>query len=243
MAAQGLRSTRVSSREATLDTLRRRIISLELAPGASLSENELSAELGVSRTPVRESLIVLREEGLVQVFPQVGTFVSLVDPERVAHAQFLREAIECASLAAVGYPVDPAGLLILRENLEAQDATARDADAERFFELDEQFHRELLVVGGHESAWATVTRAKAHLDRARRLSLIDTRPIAGLVEQHRAVVDALESGEVGAAVERLRTHLRAVFDDVEVIRTNRPELFGDDDAARPQRRTVRSLSS
>ena len=62
-----------------LEQLRRRITSLELLPGAPLSENELATQLGVSRTPVRESLIVLVEEGLVSVVPQVGTFVAPID--------------------------------------------------------------------------------------------------------------------------------------------------------------------
>ena len=91
-------SPRLSVRDQTLETLRRRIISLQLPPGEPLSENELAQELGVSRTPVRESLILLREEGLVQVYPQIGSFVSLVDLGRVSEAQFVREAIECASL-------------------------------------------------------------------------------------------------------------------------------------------------
>ena len=88
------RLLRGTAREQTLETLRNEIITLHLAPGVALSENELAAEHGVSRTPVRESLILLQGEGLVQVYPQVGTFVSLVDPERVAEAQFIREAIE-----------------------------------------------------------------------------------------------------------------------------------------------------
>src|SRR6478672_13792128 len=109
---------RLSVRDQTLDTLRRRIISLQLPPGEPLSENELAQELGVSRTPVRESLILLREEGLVQVFPQIGSFVSLVDLARVSEAQFVREAIECASLKDVA--VDAAGLAGLREILQGQ---------------------------------------------------------------------------------------------------------------------------
>jgi len=105
---------RLSVRDQTLETLRRRIISLQLPPGEPLSENELAQELGVSRTPVRESLILLREEGLVQVFPQIGSFVSLVDLGRVSDAQFVREAIECASLKEI--VMDAAGLAGLRED-------------------------------------------------------------------------------------------------------------------------------
>jgi len=83
----------VSARDQTLETLRRGIISLELAPGSPVSENELAARLGVSRTPVRESLILLQEDGLVQVFPQLGTFVSRVDAGKVAQAQFIKRPL------------------------------------------------------------------------------------------------------------------------------------------------------
>ena len=104
-----------SSRRAVYDELRRRVLTLQLTPGAPLSENELAAELGISRTPVRESLILLSQEGLVQVFPKVGSFVSRVDPERVADAQFLREAVELASLDDVPAEPDPAQVAALRE--------------------------------------------------------------------------------------------------------------------------------
>ena len=94
-----------TNRRIVYDTIRRKVLTLELPPGAALSENELAAALGVSRTPVRESLILLAEEGLVQVFPQVGSFVARVDPDGVADAQFLREAVELAALDDM--PPDP----------------------------------------------------------------------------------------------------------------------------------------
>lgn len=226
---------RTSAREHTLQDLRQRIVSLRLAPGSVVNEQELAAELGVSRTPVRESLILLRGEGLVEVFPQVGTFVTLVDPHRIAQAQFVREAIECASLEAVDLPLHPDDQEALQENLRRQDVAAADNDPETFFALDEQFHRTLLRASGHEDAWTTVTSAKAHLDRARRMSLVDTRPLPTLVAQHRAIATAMADGSSAIAVDRLRTHLRAVFDDVEAIQAARPELFSATTSPRPRR--------
>ncbi|MGO4586778.1 GntR family transcriptional regulator [Arthrobacter sp. 2RAF6] len=231
---------RLSVRDRTLDTLRRRIISLELRPGEPLSENELAQELGVSRTPVRESLILLREEGLVQVFPQIGSFVSLVDLGRVAEAQFVREAIECASL--VDAVVDRDGIAGLREILEDQRGAEAAGDIDEFFRLDEDFHRELLRLAGHETAWTAVNSAKAHLDRARRLSLIDTRPVSTLIEQHTAIVDALETNDPASADNSLRIHLRGVFDDVKRIQAATPELFSDGTAPRPIRRSIARLA-
>jgi DNA-binding GntR family transcriptional regulator len=231
---------RLSVRDRTLDTLRRRIISLELQPGEPLSENELAQELGVSRTPVRESLILLREEGLVQVFPQIGSFVSLVDLGRVAEAQFVREAIECASLGDA--VADEAGIAGLRAILKDQWDAEAAGDIEEFFRLDEDFHRELLRLAGHETAWTAVNSAKAHLDRARRLSLIDTRPVSTLIEQHTAVVDALANNDRPAADSSLRIHLRGVFDDVKRIQATTPELFSDGSVPRPTRRSIARLA-
>ncbi|CAI3791398.1 GntR family transcriptional regulator [Pseudarthrobacter sp. MM222] len=230
---------RLSVRDQTLETLRRRIISLQLPPGEPLSENELAHELGVSRTPVRESLILLREEGLVQVYPQIGSFVSLVDLGRVSEAQFVREAIECASLRDLS--VDDAGIAGLRAILQSQTEADAKSDVEEFFRLDEEFHRELLRLAGHESAWAAVNSAKAHLDRARRLSLLDTRPIATLIQQHTAVVDALEANNPADADSSLRLHLRGVFEDVQRIQQATPQLFSDGAAPRPTRRSVARL--
>jgi DNA-binding GntR family transcriptional regulator len=229
---------RLSVRDQTLETLRRRIISLQLPPGEPLSENELAQELGVSRTPVRESLILLREEGLVQVFPQIGSFVSLVDLGRVAEAQFVREAIECASLNDL--VLDAPAIAGLRDILASQRDAEAKGDVEEFFRLDEDFHRELLRLAGHESAWTAVNSAKAHLDR--RLSLIDTRPVSTLIEQHTAVVDALEARNLADADSSLRLHLRGVFEDVKRIQASSPDLFSDGTASRPIRRSIARLS-
>ena len=97
-----------SNRERVYAELRRRIVTLDWPPGASLSENELAAQLSVSRTPVRESLILLADEGLVQIFPKLGSFVARIDPERVADAQFVREAIELANIPTAVEQADDA---------------------------------------------------------------------------------------------------------------------------------------
>lgn len=225
-----------SARQLVHELLRTRIVSLELAPGAYLSENELAADLGVSRTPVRESLILLAEEGLIDVYPQMGTFVSRIRHQDVVAAQFIREALECASLGdavvrATGQDVED-----LRELLAAQSVAERRADADAFFRLDEEFHARLMAAGGHSEAWPVVGQAKAQLDRARRLSLPLTQQLALLIGQHTAVVDFLEQRNAVRADETLRSHLRLVFKDVETIRSRHPELFDSPDVpARPRR--------
>nr|prf AUD6 gene [Streptomyces ambofaciens] len=216
--------------------LRQMVLTLELAPGAALSENELAASMGVSRTPVRESLILLAQEGLVQVFPKIGSFVSRVDPARVADAQFLREAVELGSLDALPAELDPAVVGELRDNLVRQGR--KDLDLEEFFGLDEAFHQGLMRLSGHGNVWTTVAAAQGHLDRARRLGLHENVSPAVFVAQHREIFDAVTEGDVPLARTAMRTHLRAVFDDIERIRAHSPELFATDAATVPVRRNI-----
>ncbi|WP_433517555.1 GntR family transcriptional regulator [Nonomuraea sp. CA-143628] len=226
---------RRTSRRTVYEALRRKVLTLELPPGTALSENELAAALKVSRTPVRESLILLSEEGLVQIFPQVGSFVSRVDPARVADAQFLREAVELASLDDLPAELDPGLIEELRQNL--RDQQRPDLDIEGFFALDEAFHQGLLRLSGHGNAWTTVASAKGHLDRARRLGLHVTSPTS-FAAQHVEILDAVVRGDVVLARTAMRTHLRAVFNDVERIREHSPELFATDSGSAPVRRNV-----
>ncbi len=224
-----------TNRRRVYDILRTKMLTLELPPGSALSENELAASLGVSRTPVRESLILLSEEGLVQVFPQVGSFVSKVDPEKVADAQFIREAVELASLDNLPATLDQGLIRELQANLHRQHAP--DIELEEFFTLDEEFHFGLLRLSGHGSAWPTVVAAKGHLDRARRLGLHESPSPAKFADQHRDVLEAVVAGDIELAKSMLRQHLRAVFDDIERIRTRSPELFATSDST-PVRRSV-----
>lgn len=215
--------------------LRRRVVTLDLQPGAPLSENELAAELGVSRTPVRDALMLLQQEGLVQIFPRIGSFVSRVDPQRVADAQFLREAVELASLDDVPARPDPALTAELEENIARQRLA--EGDHEEFFRLDELFHQGLMRLAGHAGTWPSVVAAKAHLDRARRLGLSEVGSVQVFVEQHAHVLDALLRGGAGEARPLMRTHLRTVFDDIERVRARSPELFAANTGA-PTRRSV-----
>ena len=225
-----------SNRQRVYETLRKRIVSLELAPGASLSENELAAAMSVSRTPVRESLILLADEGLVRIFPKLGSFVARIDPGKVADAQFIREAIELASIADAVERVDDATIDGLRSQIVAQRDTS---DLDDFFALDEQFHRSLLEAGGHGSAWRTVVGAKAHLDRARRLGLLGSTAISVLIDEHEAVVDGLADRDLATVQAALRAHLRKVFADIGQIRDASPELFAiEGEDSRPTRRIV-----
>jgi DNA-binding GntR family transcriptional regulator len=224
-----------SGRLTAYQAIRSRIVNLELPPGSALSENELAAVLGMSRTPVREALILLADEGLVQVFPKLGSFVSRVDPTKMADAQFLRQAVELAALDLIADP--PAKALdALRTNLEAQHDP--NLTVPQFFELDEEFHAGLLALSGHGGSWPAVAAAKGHLDRARMLGLQTSPQIGNYVAEHQAIFDATQQGDIAQAKQLLRDHLRTIFEDIERIRAESPELFATDPTAVPVLKTV-----
>ena len=212
-----------TGREDAYHTIRRQIIDLTLPPGATLSENELAAALHLSRTPVREALVLLKRERLVEVIPKVGTFVSRVDPAEVAEAQFLREAVEVASIESLTAPLDQTVMAQIHANLDIQDGIG--ADLAGFFDLDESFHGLLMTLAGHTMSWLSVAPAKGHLDRARMLSLTTIPSVDTRIHEHHAIADAVSSGNLDTATQVLRMHLRNVFSDITLIRQEHPELF------------------
>lgn len=221
-------TARPSARHLAYARIRDDIIGGRFAPGVLLSENELAAALEISRQPVREALLLIAQEGLVEVRPQSGTYVTRIDPDRVREAQFIREAIELASLAACETPTAEAERM-LREIIRRQRGAA---DREAFYPLDEEFHRALLGLAGHANAWAAVSAAKGHLDRARYVGMSATRGVQDYVDDHERVVDALAAGDTQSAIAALREHLRFVFADLDAVRRQHPELF---DGAAPAR--------
>lgn len=231
-------NSRTTVRQRVHAEVRRRIVTLELAPRTPISENELAAELGVSRTPVRESLLLLREEGLVDVFPQMGTFVSPIDTERARVAQFIREAIECSALQGLDR-ASATEVFDLHTNLVEQRESARMGNDARFFALDELFHEGLLRLTGREQAWPVVQGSKVHLDRARRVGY-SMHSTLRFVDQHDEILARVEAGDVADAVAHLREHLRVILSDLDVIEREMPELL-DVRPRKPVRRMVTTL--
>lgn len=199
------------------ETVREEIVSGALPPNTQLSEAELSERLGVSRTPVREALIKLSEDGLVRVVPQVGSFVAPISIDSVREAQFIRENLECALIVDAANKIDAASLRRMRDNIDQQDRAARDSDWNQFYGLDESLHAMLAAVSGHVQAWRVISQSKVHMDRVRHVSFRMPDHMAKLITQHTAIVDAVASGDAGSAQKALRGHLREIFATVEKL--------------------------
>jgi GntR family transcriptional regulator, rspAB operon transcriptional repressor len=205
--------------------IRDAIVRAELEPGARLSENELADQLGVSRTPIREALARLRDDRLVEVVPQLGTFVSRISTQAVTDAQFIREALECAAIRRAAERIGDEDLERLEENLRSQERARDSDDLDAWYLLDDAYHRTLCDLSGHPSVWPVSERAKSHLNRLRRISLTMPDYMPEMLVEHRAVVDAVGRRDPDAAEEALRHHLRMVLREVPRIRGQHPEYF------------------
>jgi DNA-binding GntR family transcriptional regulator len=207
--------------------LRDAIITAELEPGQGISENELVELLGVSRTPIREALVRLRDERFVQIVPQLGTFVTRISTAAVEDAQFVREAIECAAVRLAATHAQRSDIATLGGLLRRQEEVVAQADFERFSVLDHEFHAALCELSGHGFAWEVARRSNGHLSRVRRLSLPQPQYLEQMVTEHHVVLDALARHAPDDAEVAMRHHLRMVLSAVPAIREQHPDYFED----------------
>ena len=214
-----------SMREEVQQRLRDAIQSVRLLPGHALSENEIVDMLHVSRTPVREALQRLTNEGLIHVVPQVGTFVTRMDLERVREALFMREAIECAALQRVPEKLGKDDVESLQGIVADHRRATRAGNAALIFTADDAFHRTLLEIAGVPGAWRYVREAREMHRRVRALSHAEYDSARRSVAQHASVVAALAGGRKAEAIELLRGHIRMNATLAEDIAREHPEYF------------------
>jgi GntR family transcriptional regulator, rspAB operon transcriptional repressor len=220
-----LRTTGGPARSQVYAALRAGIVGAQFEPGRRLSENELALRLGVSRTPIREALVRLRDERLVEIVPQLGTFVTRISRRAVQDAQFVREALECAAVRRAAELASDEDIARLRDTIRRQQRTRESQDVDQFYALDDELHRALCELSGHELAWTLSQRAACHLNRIRRLLLPLPTYIADMIRQHEQIVDAVAAHDPGRAERVLRRHLRDVVANLPAIEQAHPRYF------------------
>ena len=156
--------------EGVYGKLKTRILRLDLTPGQSLSEPELALQYGVSRTPIREALIRLADEGLVDIVPKSGTMVARIVLALLPEAILVRKALEDVTTRHAAEKATGSDLLRLEACVLRQEEIASTADFEGFHLADEAFHAELSRLSGHPSVWGLIEGVKAQLERQQRVA-------------------------------------------------------------------------
>jgi DNA-binding GntR family transcriptional regulator len=208
-----------------LRLLREAIIRCELLPGTVVSEADIARRYGVSRQPVREAFIRLQEAGLLSIRPQRGTVVQRISVGAVFDARFVREAVEVAVVRAAAELRSTDLDHRLAALIAAQEDAARDSDAPGFLRLDEAFHRAIAEGIGRSFAWTALEAIKAQMDRVRFLSFEGATPLPDLIGQHRAIADAIATGDPDQAEAGMRAHLREILASLPRIAEAHPDFF------------------
>ena len=205
--------------------LMQQIMDMELRPFCELSEARLAAELGVSRTPVREALARLARKGLVSIMPQRGTVVSPLSEQLMANSRFIREALErpLARLAARKITAEIASQM--DREIALQRTFAHLSDDKSFLHSDDQLHALIAKAAGFETIWDDVREAKFHMDRVRRLSLLSQAHMYFIIGEHEEIVAHLKAHDEDGAENRIKVHLQSVVRELEIIKRAHPEYF------------------
>src|SRR3954467_3313519 len=209
------------------ERLRGVIISLDLPPGAPLSRAALAGQFGVSSTPIRDALMRLEEEGLVEVFPQYATVVSRVDVRLAQQAHFLRQAVELEIVRGLAIQHDEALVAELHATIARQQQYAKAGEFEKFMAADNEFHAQLYAAADKRDIWALVRSRSGHSDRLRRLHLPSPGKAQDIVRHHRLIAKAIDAGDSDAAQKHLRIHLSGTLSELAQIRTRYPEYLSD----------------
>jgi DNA-binding GntR family transcriptional regulator len=167
----------------------------------------------------------LRDDRLIEILPQRGTFVSRISPQAVSDAQFIRESLETAAVRRAAELAGDTDIAEMEANLAAQQRADQARDLDTFYVLDDGFHRALCDLSGHPAVWAVSNRAKAHLNRVRMLSLGAPDYLSEMIDEHRQVLSAVAEHDADLAEERLRHHLQEVLREVPRLRSAHPDYF------------------
>ncbi len=205
--------------------LRQSIITLRLPPGATIIEKQITDRLGISRTPMRDALRQLADEGLVVIKPQSGTFVALIDRLQLEEGRVIRRALEIEAVKLAARRAEKADIERLTDLLALQKRAGKRSNYEAFIAYDDQFHRAVNELSGLPRLWRVISGAKAQLDRVRHLSAPLPGQSTRVLAQHRAVVAALARHDSEASVKALSHHLDDAYDRITILAKKHGELF------------------
>jgi DNA-binding GntR family transcriptional regulator len=205
--------------------LRTQLVSLQRHPGEAISEAEIALSYGVSRTPVREAILKLSDEGLLEIFPQSGIIVSRIPIAALPEAIIIRKALEATTSHLAAEHATSSQILALHSILERQrEANAAD-ERDAFHRADEMFHATIAEVAGYPGIWTLIQQVKVHVDRYRQLTLPQHGRISRVIAEHEAILGAIEARDPAGARSAMEIHLESLLDNISATQSINPEFF------------------
>ena len=218
------RYARETARDYALRMLKKNIASMELEPGTMLSENELSVAMGLSRTPVREALIELSKIRIVEILPQRGSRIALIDYDFVEESRFMRMVFEKAIFELACDIAPELDFTAAEANVKLQQFYFENQLNDKLLEMDDAFHREFFRLTNKMQSYHMLESMILHFDRVRNLSLFAVKEIK-IVEDHKRLLAAVQQRDKEQIAALITKHLSRYKVDKEEIYSKYHQYF------------------
>lgn len=219
--ATTLSRTRLDRRRPMRDQIypliRDMILTGVIKPGDAIDEKAIAAQLSISRTPVREAVKKLSDEHLVDVVAQSGTRAARIDYAEIEQAYIIRRSLECEAAFLAARHMTDAHAESLRDILRLHERTLGQRKFVAAIAVDDSFHRAIAMIAAMPRLWHMIEISKAHLDRCRHMLVPRSGEAAITLQEHHAIVTALETRDPDAAREAMRNHLDTSYQKIAVL--------------------------
>lgn len=208
------------------DSLRDKILNLDLKPGTPLSFSALSSQYGVSISPIRDALKRLATEGLVEIKPQSGTYVSLIDLDKVRDERFMRLSLELGVIEKLeSFGISDSLIDKWEEFICLQNEAFSCRNTARFLDLDDQMHMLLFKECKHEKVFNLMKSTSGNYHRIRMVSFLFDDILNNIVIQHRALLDALKKRNIQELLSLDRQHISKIEIETAAYQKAFPQYF------------------
>lgn len=212
--------------------LHSKIMNLNIKPGKIISIKDVCNSMNISRSPVRDAIIRLEEEGLVESIPQVGIRITQINFKQMEDERYLRHCIEYKM--AIDYANRDYTLIELlkfENNLKLQELAIKEKNYIDFLGYDDAFHEVLFEITERDFIWEVILENQAHYRRMRLLALISLGEdhLYKLIEQHKKMIEYIKNKDTDSLIKLLDLHISELVEEKFWLRDNYPELIYSDD--------------
>lgn len=200
------------------------ITSLEFKPGDSISEKDIAPALGLSRTPVREALMELAKNGLVNIIPQKGSYISKIDFSIIEESRFLRLTVERAIIKLACEQISDDYIIELKKNLMHQELSINTDDVSVLIDLDNEFHKLLFEAVNKQWSYGLISSQMVYFDRYRFL-IQKTLKRGDILSDHKALLEAILNHDYNTADTIISQHLGNKSIEKDSIISLYPDYF------------------
>ena len=223
--------TKSATSEAVYQQLKEQILHLDLPPGSAISETDTASQYNVSRTPVRDAFKALEMEGLLEIQPHVGTFVSLINLDQISDILYMREVLERSILKDLSVSFTQSQLLKFKIILENQrNLLFSDLDditlGKEFIKSDNEFHSALFEAAGKKNVWIFLSFINQQYERFRTfINLSGKENLIALYEEHNAILNAIYDKDFNKLDSLVTNHIYDGFNRSSELICNYPSYF------------------